>query len=384
MLSFFKRFDFQRITNQRYMAEVDGLRFLAIVPVLLLHFRTAFLTDNGVYSDDDLNGVERFIDSVLLTGDVGVLVFFSISGFILALPFAKYHLQSGNPVHLGRYFLKRLTRLEPPYIITLILFLCVHIVLQTESLSQLLQHFWASLLYSHNWIYQTWSLINPVAWSLEIEVQFYIIVPLISQVFAIRNTLIRRMVIVAGIVAFPLLRMWVQPSFMSLLDYGQYFLTGFFVADIFIRPIHRLPSKVWLDWVGVVGIVMIFVLRYYKMREFLPLALFVVFMAALYGGGVHRVFKTRWIAIVGGMCYITYLIHFPLFFGLMKVTNNMVTGVSYSFDFVIFAIVLIPIVVGVSAVMFLLFEKPFMRNDWPQRFYQWIRHGKVIDDAKHP
>ncbi len=53
--------------------------------------------------------------------DLGVKVFFAISGFVLALPFLKYYLGiSDKKVQLKSYFIRRLTRLEPPFIITLV------------------------------------------------------------------------------------------------------------------------------------------------------------------------------------------------------------------------------------------------------------------------
>jgi peptidoglycan/LPS O-acetylase OafA/YrhL len=50
-----------------------------------------------------------------------------------------------------------------------------------------LPHLAASVGYMHYLIFQAPSAINSVAWSLEIEVQFYILAPLLSMVFAIRN-----------------------------------------------------------------------------------------------------------------------------------------------------------------------------------------------------
>ena len=52
----------------------------------------------------------------------------------------------------------------------------------------LLPHFFASLFYAHGLVYGSWSEINAVTWSLEIEVQFYILAPLLCRVFSIRPT----------------------------------------------------------------------------------------------------------------------------------------------------------------------------------------------------
>jgi len=45
-----------------------------------------------------------------------------ISGFILAAPFVGHYLHDKKRVNLGSYFIRRLTRLEPPYVIVMVMF----------------------------------------------------------------------------------------------------------------------------------------------------------------------------------------------------------------------------------------------------------------------
>ena len=66
---------------------------------------------------------DNWFFSLLRTGHVGVQLFFIISGFVVALPFAMHHLADGKKVNLRRFFLRRLTRIEPPYMIALIFWL---------------------------------------------------------------------------------------------------------------------------------------------------------------------------------------------------------------------------------------------------------------------
>ena len=49
------------------------------------------------------------------------MVFFTLSGFILALPFASNRLGDGRVVKLSKYFWRRITRIEPPYLVSLAL-----------------------------------------------------------------------------------------------------------------------------------------------------------------------------------------------------------------------------------------------------------------------
>ena len=60
--------------------------------------------------------------------DRGVRLFFVLSGLVLALPFARQYLADGKRVVLSSYYMRRLTRLEPPYIVSVLLFVVVSMV----------------------------------------------------------------------------------------------------------------------------------------------------------------------------------------------------------------------------------------------------------------
>ena len=77
----------------------------------------------------------------------GVELFFIISGFILAMPFAAHHLKGQRPVALGPYYLRRLTRLEPPYMLCMALLFVALVAFRGRDAGQLAPHLGASLLY---------------------------------------------------------------------------------------------------------------------------------------------------------------------------------------------------------------------------------------------
>jgi peptidoglycan/LPS O-acetylase OafA/YrhL len=102
------------------MPEIDGLRFLAIISVLLFHFNGFIFNKSQPISNTVFLNKLNF---VLGHGHLGVELFFVISGFILALPFANSYLKSKKKDNIKSYFTRRLTRLEPPYILIMIFFL---------------------------------------------------------------------------------------------------------------------------------------------------------------------------------------------------------------------------------------------------------------------
>src|SRR2546421_3270894 len=100
-----------------------------------------------------------------------------------------------------------------------------------HSAHALAPHLRASAFYVHNIVYHEFSSINPVAWSLEIEVQFYILAPLLACVFLIRNKSMRRatlfVIAVALSQAYKLAARFAPHMPETLLNYLPLFLMGF-------------------------------------------------------------------------------------------------------------------------------------------------------------
>ena len=121
------KLSFKRIISSgSFIPEIDGLRFIAITSVVLFHW-SVFL--NEKYVNQSLDTFDySFLKHLLSHGRIGVPLFFTISGFIIAMSFAKFHLGNGNPVSLKQYLLRRLTRLEPPYILIMIRFYLVKFI----------------------------------------------------------------------------------------------------------------------------------------------------------------------------------------------------------------------------------------------------------------
>ena len=108
-----------------FIPEVDGLRFLAIVPVVLHHLMSFYLMRRfpslSLPADWESAGQASRSVAVFARGYHGVHVFFVISGFVLALPFVRHRLGRGPAPRLRAYYLRRIRRIEPPYLLALTL-----------------------------------------------------------------------------------------------------------------------------------------------------------------------------------------------------------------------------------------------------------------------
>ncbi|HEY0308577.1 MAG TPA: acyltransferase [Acidobacteriaceae bacterium] len=229
----------RRITRDGYwIPEIDGLRFLSISLVFLFHLFTTLSAVTSVTA----NHPALFLP--IRNGARGVPVFFTISGLVLALPFARRYLAAGQPISLRKYYLRRLTRLEPPYILCVLGCTLLYIAWH-HSAGGTLPHLAASLVYLHNIVYAAPSQVNGVLWSLEIEVQFYLIAPMLMQVYRLRTTALRRGLLVgftlAYLLAQPHLLTTVRTQF-TLLGSLPYFLMGMLAADFLIAAPMRVPQ----------------------------------------------------------------------------------------------------------------------------------------------
>jgi peptidoglycan/LPS O-acetylase OafA/YrhL len=373
-------------SSGRFIPEMDGLRFVAIAMVILYHLNGYLMAKTAFYERGQ-TAQSDWLCSSALVGLHGVELFFVISGFILALPFAAHHLAGAPAVSLRKYYLRRLTRLEPPYFVTIFLLLALGL-LAHRSASAILPHLAASLVYLHNAIYGAQSPVLGVAWSLEIEVQFYLLVPLLTLVFAIRNPRLRRWLLIGltlATLAAQSLLVGKHPRFeLSILAYLQFFLIGFLLADVFLTDWKSSPRRTFYwDLIALAGWPLLFFVLQSKVLThwIFPALVFTLYCAAYRGRWINRIFCHPWITAVGGMCYSIYLIHYEVISAVGRFTKALGTHLpnpvylTVQFVFVGSAIVIL------CGLYFLALEKPCMRRDWPQRLWRYaksIGHGSPL------
>ncbi len=190
------------------------------------------------------------VNDIFSTGNFGVELFFTVSGFILSLPFARQILAGGERVSLRDYYWRRLTRIEPPYVISLLLafLLCALVFRRMPNHEQMygdagwlhysLAHIGASLAYVNAFVFGAHPYPNNVLWSLEVEVQFYLLAPWLVKIFFVRKMWWRRALIAGTAALFPYLAGWIGGqsywAAFSLLGNLPYFLTGFLLADFYL------------------------------------------------------------------------------------------------------------------------------------------------------
>ena len=358
------------------IAEVDGLRFIAISVVVFHHLMSIYLPAVGrvekVHTSADwfAAGDQSWLIPLAYCGHFGVNLFFVISGFILALPFAKRAFNNLPAPNLKGYYLRRVTRIEPPYVICLVLLFLLYGYENHEYASRI-PSLIASVFYVHGFVFGRESLLNGVAWSLEVEIQFYVFVPFLVCLFRIADARKRRLCLLALIVGFGLFsQLFVYPYGsarlrLTLLNFLHYFLSGFLLADFYLtRPdLLRQKSYRW-DLAAVVcaAFIIVTLLWFGHAYFLLPLVVAGMYAGCCLGKIASRIINWRWIVITGGMCYAIYLYHVILIAQSFVRTKSLsVISRPATEDFLWQCLLIAPVVFVVCAVMFALAEKPFMR-----------------------
>ena len=381
---------FSRVTRGPLIPEVDGLRFVAIAAVFFFHLALNLASRNPV--DFAYPEPGSALHDTLRTGELGVQLFFVLSGLVLALPFARHHLLGAPAVGLKAYFLRRLTRLEPPYFVVMIGCFLLLVVVHGRSAVTLGPHLFASLGYVHDLVYGQDSPINNVAWSLEVEIQFYLLVPWLTALFAIRRTTTRRTAIVLAIVLTavvgPLAAQTSPHLHNTLLRFAQYFLVGFLLADLLVLG-RMAPRRRWLGWDALASASVPLVVMLHTgtgAARWLPTAshqlvaelslpwLLLLAVVGVFRGVVLNAFLTLpLVTTIGGGCYSIYLLHNVVLNNTLFATKDLAPTGSYAADLLLQALVMGALVLAVSAVFFVLVERPCMDRAWPQHLAAWIR-----------
>jgi len=357
----------------QFISEIDGLRFIAIFTVLIFHVFEYLSRKIDAHGDN-------LLVKLISHGKIGVQLFFVISGFVIALPFAKGHFTGGKLPKIKQYFFRRLTRLEPPYIVNLVIMYLILISVTSQKTIELFPHFLASLGYLHNIIYGRMSDINHVAWSLEIELQFYVMAPIVTTVFMIRSNMKRRGLLVAAIAAFSIMGFIIDNSArysLSILSQAQFFLTGFLLVDVYLTEWNQKPIKsVQWDVVSVLAWLAIAALLFAGRSGmlFIMVPMFLAYCAAFKGTWSNRFFCNPIIYTIGGMCYTIYLYHAQMIsaFGKLLLKTGILNNISFMSAIMVATLILVPFVLLLCSLFFIYIEKPCMKKGWYLQLYERI------------
>lgn len=307
--------------RQGRYAALDGVRGIAILAVLAFH------TDGQWLSG----------------GFLGVDIFFVLSGYLM-VGILLNPASGGLSMPMRSFWLRRARRLAPALLTVVLVVVLMQLFVLTQRPVNWRGDVFAALLYVTNWwalasgaeYFNAWTDPSPLlqTWSLGIEEQFYIVLPLVLWVLLKLGVRGRAL---AGVFA---LGAAVSAAWAFLLQTGdplrvyfgtdtrmQALLIGAVLGVVCARP-ARVParaSKDWLQalgWVSLAGLsVMIVWVRPWDedLQAWILTASAVLaglLLWALLDGSatpLARMFAWRPLVWFGGISYALYLWHWPVF-----------------------------------------------------------------------
>lgn len=390
----------RHLSGGQYRPEIDGLRFFAIAIVVAGHLAerlTRFFPSARALAEGSTWG-----DIVQRPG-LGVYLFFTISGFIIASQAARARAHPLSAPFLRAYFGRRVLRIEPPYVILLVAtFMLIAVTgyapegsrqfgTRPDSLGLSLA---GSIFYLHDLLWGTFPRLFPPGWSLEVEVQFYVLAPLFFALwFASPRAGVRVALGVAGLAGGSLLSLvaphragplYLQPSILLFL---HFFWLGLALSQAQGWIADRLAAAPPLvaGLLGWGGFALYLVVPNapdgdtpaHLVSGLALRAVALASVAAMFAGvfaprSSFRSFCARpWIALIGGACYSLYLTHLQVIQVTASVAARLLPDAGPA-SLAGLAVVQIVAVLCVGLVFYALVERTFMRPDWPRAFLRFV------------
>src|SRR5437763_3443595 len=153
---------------------LDGIRALAAVGVVTFH--------SWLYRVGDPRGPRKSTaDHLLFQGNIGLICFFVLSGYLLYRPFARASL-TGQRVDLASYARRRIARIVPAYYACIAGCIVLFAAVGYSDIVPAAGKLPLFAVFGENYSLDTLMKIDPVAWTLCVEAAFYVLLPFLGLV----------------------------------------------------------------------------------------------------------------------------------------------------------------------------------------------------------
>ena len=349
-----------------FIAPIEGLRGVAVLLVMLFHYAVVLdprFADPWIALADAV----PFLKVVVRNGMIGVDLFFLITGFLLVLPWLRHAEQGAPPPSAREFYRRRVHRILPAYYVQLLLLFFVFVPLvrglefwrynPTYMLENLSAHIFLAHYFSP--VTSASVSVNGALWSLSLEAQYYLLLPLLAPLFARApwRTAAAMLAVAIGWrwAALHHFDAWVESmrvidprwditeakarhlAYTQLPGYMGHFAAGMLAGRAWLAWRGVVPARsaegTWLAAAAIAFAVLwtIHAPEGWFLGEFtwlLALAALATMMLALVSRGVRAaqpILANRPLAFVGRVSYSAYLYHLPLLL-LLNVYGPQVSG----------------------------------------------------------
>jgi len=343
-----------------WMQSIEGLRGLGAFMVFLVHYAT--LVKPWVPPESSTFLINEALFSM---GNVGVDVFFAISGFLI------YAMLIRRERPLLPYFRRRVMRIYPVFLAVMLIYTALSLALPEQSKIPTGETEAAGYLIANYLLLPGILDIEPmitVAWSLSYEMFFYLAMPLLLPVFRLRQAPPRVRVL-----------FWFAVWVVVYLAVPQHFRASMFIAGIMVyetaQVIARDRSSPLLTLFALAAFAAVLAFKTSIHFDFVTFedagkvnqvtlfgACYLLCLAVFCKDGwLSRFFSRRYLRYFGNMSYSFYLIHGLTLKFFFLILGVLLPPESYG-GVLWFWVLFLPALAtatAVSAGLFLLVERPF-------------------------
>lgn len=295
----------------QYRPEIDGLRALAVLPVVLYHAGFSWMVG----------------------GYIGVDIFFVISGYLITSIIINEI--NKDKFSLVNFYERRARRILPALFFMLIISIPFGwLLLPPDSFNSYGQGLVSVAVFASNiffWLtsgyFETASEFKPLihTWSLAVEEQYYIFYPLILLglfKFGLKKIVTVLIIIFALSLGFAQWQSEMNPNlnFFMIFSRAWELLLGCFVA-IYLNNFSYIPSRITNNFLSILGFALIgFSLltftdatpfpSFYALIPTIGTSLLI--LSAIKGTLIHKILSIKPIVFMGLISYSTYLWHQPI------------------------------------------------------------------------
>jgi peptidoglycan/LPS O-acetylase OafA/YrhL len=366
--------------NRARVLYLDGFRGIACLMVFFFHYATNL----GIPVGRHMFGIWGF---------TGVHLFFILSGYLLFQPFLKAILGSRPFPSIGSFYLRRFVRIYPPFFLSLLIYVGLRLKTHTHipSPANILAH---AGLVSNYLNPKLWYSINPVFWSLAIEMQFYVLLPILSRLFYQRNAgrpnlraagLILTFFLIGGVARSIEFFHWRSTEgihsyifFRSIFSYLDLFAVGMFIALLRAEPFAtRIRTRTGFGVLALAGFAIMIPANLWctftapaswlespraLYTILFPVAIctawgMVLLANVLYEKKSPRFLNRGFLVWAGQISYSIYLYHVGVEFFMLRVVH-LSNSLGWDLRNLIYAVITLPVTLAVSALMYQLVERP--------------------------
>lgn len=294
------------MANNKFQ-NIQGLRAISVISVIFFHYEINYFKG----------------------GYLGVDIFFVISGYLMSL-ILDVKIDKKNIVN---FYVKRIKRILPALIfIILITLIFGFFLLGTASYERLGKSSISSLLFLSNFFFwREWgyfdlnSLSKPLlhTWSLSVEMQFYLIFPVI--LFVLSN-IFKKIKIILKLIFLFIVAILITEAFVETKKIATFYLMPFRLSEFLMGSIgyyyeKKYNNKLNNSYIFIFALIIILICflnfdkdtKFPGISSFLPCFMAIIIILNKDNYLANKILKSNFLIFLGNISYSLYLVHWPVY-----------------------------------------------------------------------